>query len=261
MPDTASKFYHFAKLPFEIRSKIWLDSLPDRLITVHPEFSYTSCAWKVQVRGEKIALLQVSREARAECLRGYVKLDCQNTSQQQMSSEQRGSPACKPHFYINFSRDTILLNHTNEMPTFEVATNFLGEQLEKIQVLAVDFEYCAFDLWSYKKLQGLVVNLKELIFVTPAGSTRCLQRTHTILKPLEPNHRHPDFQGWDFRFMFQDLTEPCDSLFENHIMFGTRFTSCLAEGFDFKTRLAEREVIPCEHSGMWEVVSPLKLND
>ena len=69
---------------------------------------------------------------------------------------------------MDFSRDTIFLEHTNELPSFEIATNFLGAPKERITTArAVDFELLCKRLWSYKKLRSCLVNLEELLFVAP----------------------------------------------------------------------------------------------
>jgi hypothetical protein len=112
------------------------------------------------------------------------------------------------HFYVSFPRDTIYLEYSFDMPSFGVATRFLGPEVEKIEHLALDFEYCAFDLKAYREIRSLP-RLNDPIFVaeTTRGSVRRWGRTCASLKSLEMDYRRPEFQGFPFRFMFQDLSE------------------------------------------------------
>ncbi len=226
-------FTCFSKLPLELRQKIWANARPHRLISVYPEILTTNLSWNTQIEAQEITILQVSREARAEGLRGYTKFACKfhrmkETSESAVHFQQStlwrsassSSSLDDPTtcLYINFSLDTIYLEYSLDMPSFDIATRFLGAELERVQNFALDFEYCAFDFRSYIRLRS-VKQIQEPIFViadSTVGSIRRDGKSRASLGLLEEDYRKPG-QNFPFRFMFSDLSNPPEDSFEQKL--------------------------------------------
>jgi hypothetical protein len=229
-------FTCFSKLPLELRQKIWENARPRRLISIYPEVLATTLSWNTQIEAQEITILQVSREARAEGLRGYTKFACKFSCQrrkepsesanylrahlQQSSVWQSASSLDNPTtcLYINFSLDTIYLEYSLDMPSFDIATRFLGAELERVRNFALDFEYCAFDFRSYTRLRSLK-QIQEPIFVitdSTVGSRRRDGKSRASLELLEEDYRKPG-QNFPFRFMFSDLSNPPEDSFEQKL--------------------------------------------
>ena len=217
-------FTCFPRLPLELRRKIWSNALPARLVAVYPEILTPSLTWNLQIEATTIPILQVSREAREEGLRGYTKFSCQTPTLRstecatplrylQPSSLWQlnlvDDPETSTHCYINLSLDTIYLEYSYDMPSFSIATRFLGTGLEKVQNLALDYEYCAFDPRSHQELRNLSL-IREPVFVVTESlqaSPRREGKERPYLNIVDSNYRRPGFEDFPFRFMFQEITD------------------------------------------------------
>lgn len=76
------------------------------------------------------------------------------------------------------------------MPSFDIATRFLGTKLERVRNFALDFEYYTFDMGSYMHLYSLS-QIEEPIFVitnSTVGSCRRIGTTRASLTPLPENY-------------------------------------------------------------------------
>jgi hypothetical protein len=99
------------------------------------------------------------------------------------------------YLYIDFSLDTIYLEYSLDMPSFNIATRFLGLELERVRSFALDFEYCAFDLGSYMRLRSLT-QIEEPILVIADSTVG---------------------QAFPFRFMFSHISDPPQGSFEHKL--------------------------------------------
>jgi hypothetical protein len=117
--------------------------------------------------------------------------------------------ATSTHCYINLSLDTIYLEYSYDMPSFGIATRFLGTDLEKVQSLALDYEYCAFDSRSHQELRNLSL-IREPVFVVTESlqaSPRREGKERPYLNIVDSDYRRPGFEDFPFRFMFQEITD------------------------------------------------------
>jgi hypothetical protein len=122
------------------------------------------------------------------------------------------------YLYINFTLDTIYLEYSLDMPSFDIATRFLGSALEQVRKFALDFEYCAFDLGSYMRLRSLT-QIEEPIFViadSTVGSRRRVGKSRASLGLLQEDYCQPG-QTFPFRFMFSDISDPPQGSFEHKL--------------------------------------------
>lgn len=137
-------FARFRKLPREVREHIWLFALPPRVIAVFPTSKLgdepgdpkRSCGVKLTSDSAVTSMLDTCKEARAIFKRRYTNVCL----------------AKEGLIYIDLSRDTIFLEW-GDGSSFDAACSFFN--LERIESLAIDFTYCAFDSSVYSVLQSL----------------------------------------------------------------------------------------------------------
>ncbi|KAF4635372.1 hypothetical protein G7Y89_g2728 [Cudoniella acicularis] len=165
-------FRLFRNLPDRSREMIWSMALEPRLVVLCPQLedeTPTYRRWQILMESPTMTIPCVCREARAQFLRSYTKLE----------SNQAGD-----NTWIDFSKDTIFLEWERQA-SCRVVTDFLREHLQTIQSLAIDFNYCMFDRKVYDFLRSSLPHLRELKFAVVSDQTRRRQ-SFLALKDLEP---------------------------------------------------------------------------
>ena len=145
----APAFSGFRKLPPEVRIKIWDLALLPRLITITPRFDREASTCEVEVEAERVELLYVCQESRAEALKNYSQIKF---------NKDRGATTS-----INWSRDTIFLDIPDESVNVDDTMAFLGATFRSVQVLAIRMRTHVF--WGFPDFLREASHLQKLIFV------------------------------------------------------------------------------------------------
>lgn len=173
-------FQLFSDLPLELRLEIWGLALQPRTITVVPISCWNGRSdewWEFQSYALPVLLMQVCKEARDFVLRSYdrvykgarrVDLKSYTGLYEDNSADPNASKAFRTsksavYTLINWSRDTIFLEHTWKMDLF-TGFSFLGEGIQKVKSLAIPFEY--YNETAFLALQKFS-QLENLVLVDP----------------------------------------------------------------------------------------------
>ncbi|CAG8981650.1 hypothetical protein HYALB_00013525 [Hymenoscyphus albidus] len=145
----APNFSGFRTLPPEIRNKIWKSALLPRLITITPILSQEDATCEVKVETQRVELVCVCQESRAEVLKHYkhVRFNGDN-----------GATTL-----INWSWDTVFLHLPDESVDVDNTITFLGDTFQLVQTLAIRMRTHVF--WGFPEFLRQARHLQSLIFV------------------------------------------------------------------------------------------------